>query len=232
MNNLGEIVDFPCPHVNLENSFASKIPKILKACEGAKDLMIVIYLLDKKRFLYGNNAFKKILGKNYTRLLMEGWSFWFSLVDKKETSWTKDRISDFFIMPYVSKPLTLRYHLTDFYGKKRCIKHEIVLHKLEKCTFAINYFFDVSDREKIEHCFNVHHYLNGSCFSKEQTCSISTREKEVLRLISDGYSSKQIADMLCISNHTAVTHRKNLIEKFKVKNTAQLIKRASKVMEL
>ncbi len=67
---------------------------------------------------------------------------------------------------------------------------------------------------------------------KKENCIISSREKEVLHLIGEGYSSKQIADMLFISNHTAISHRKNLIEKFQVKNTAQLIKKASKVMEL
>ena len=51
-------------------------------------------------------------------------------------------------------------------------------------------------------------------------------------MVADGYSSKQIADKLFISNHTAISHRKNLIEKFKVKNTAQLIKRASRNIEL
>lgn len=62
--------------------------------------------------------------------------------------------------------------------------------------------------------------------------TISIREKEVLKLIADGFSSRQIADQLFISKHTAISHRKNLIEKFRVKNTAQLIKKASKVMDL
>jgi DNA-binding CsgD family transcriptional regulator len=57
---------------------------------------------------------------------------------------------------------------------------------------------------------------------------ITEREKEVLRLVSKGYSDKQIADQLFISNHTAISHRKNLIQKFGVKNTAELIKVASK----
>jgi DNA-binding CsgD family transcriptional regulator len=47
-------------------------------------------------------------------------------------------------------------------------------------------------------------------------------------LITEGLSSKKIADELYISNYTAITHNKNLIEKFKVKNTAQLIREASK----
>ncbi|HEA19869.1 MAG TPA: LuxR family transcriptional regulator [Pricia antarctica] len=56
--------------------------------------------------------------------------------------------------------------------------------------------------------------------------NLSKRQREILQLISDGYTSKEIAALLNISNHTVLTHRKNLIEKFKVKNTAQLIKKA------
>ena len=57
---------------------------------------------------------------------------------------------------------------------------------------------------------------------------ISLREKEVLKLISDGYATKEIADKLCISFHTVESHRKNLLEKFGAKNSAELVKAASK----
>lgn len=57
---------------------------------------------------------------------------------------------------------------------------------------------------------------------------ISIREKEVLKLISDGFATKEIADKLNISFHTVESHRKNLLEKFGVKNSAELIKAASK----
>ena len=55
---------------------------------------------------------------------------------------------------------------------------------------------------------------------------VSLREKEVLRLIADEYTSKEIAKQLIISNHTALSHRQNLMEKLGVKNTAGLVRRA------
>jgi len=61
---------------------------------------------------------------------------------------------------------------------------------------------------------------------------LGDREIQVLRLIANGNSDRQIATRLGISVHTSVRHRKNLIEKFKVKNTAELIKDASKVFWL
>jgi two-component system, NarL family, nitrate/nitrite response regulator NarL len=57
---------------------------------------------------------------------------------------------------------------------------------------------------------------------------LSSREKEVLQLIADGLTNPQIAKKLFISLHTVDSHRKNLLAKFKVNNTAGLIKLASK----
>ena len=53
---------------------------------------------------------------------------------------------------------------------------------------------------------------------------ITTREQAVLRLIADGYTNQQIADTLFISVGTADIHRKNLLGKLKVSNTAALVR--------
>lgn len=63
--------------------------------------------------------------------------------------------------------------------------------------------------------------------STKKDILVSQRELEILRLVAQGFSNKQIAHQLFISVHTAITHRKNLIEKFEVKNTAELIKEAA-----
>lgn len=54
---------------------------------------------------------------------------------------------------------------------------------------------------------------------------ISNREKEVLTLISSEYTTKEIASTLYLSCHTVVSHRKNLMIKLAVKNTAGLVRR-------
>ena len=59
--------------------------------------------------------------------------------------------------------------------------------------------------------------------------SLSKREKEILRLVVQGYTDKQVAGELNISSHTAITHRKNIISKLKVKNTASLAFTAGKI---
>jgi DNA-binding NarL/FixJ family response regulator len=58
--------------------------------------------------------------------------------------------------------------------------------------------------------------------------ALSSREKEVLELIADGLTNPQIAAKLFISMHTVDSHRKNLLTKFGINNTASLIKLAAK----
>lgn len=55
----------------------------------------------------------------------------------------------------------------------------------------------------------------------------STREKKVMELLGKGYSTKDIARELFITEKTVETHRKNMIEKANVKNTAELVAFAS-----
>ena len=55
---------------------------------------------------------------------------------------------------------------------------------------------------------------------------VTPREKEVLELVAGGRSTKQIADKLKISIRTVESHRINMLKKFDVSNTAELIKRA------
>ena len=56
---------------------------------------------------------------------------------------------------------------------------------------------------------------------------LTRREKEVLQLIADGLTNNEMAQKLFISITTVDTHRKNLLAKFEVKNTASLIRIAA-----
>src|SRR5690554_1731268 len=60
-----------------------------------------------------------------------------------------------------------------------------------------------------------------------QPISLSRREIEVLKLIATGLTNKEIAEKLFISPLTVDSHRKNLITKLDVRNTASLIKKAA-----
>lgn len=55
---------------------------------------------------------------------------------------------------------------------------------------------------------------------------LTRREKEVLNLIANGLTNNEIADKLFVSSSTVDSHRKNLISKLNVKNTAALVRTA------
>lgn len=52
---------------------------------------------------------------------------------------------------------------------------------------------------------------------------LSDREIEIIALISENYTSKEISDQLFISEHTVKTHRKNIFRKAKVSNSDELV---------
>ncbi|GIL22578.1 MAG: DNA-binding response regulator [Bacteroidota bacterium] len=60
----------------------------------------------------------------------------------------------------------------------------------------------------------------------QQQPTLTRREKEVLQLIVEGLNNPQISDKLCISLNTVDTHRKNLLLKLEVNNTASLVRQA------
>lgn len=68
-------------------------------------------------------------------------------------------------------------------------------------------------------------YMNLSLEDNDNSrIELSKREVDIIRLISDGNSNEEIADLLSISPHTVKKHRSNILEKAECSNTAQLIK--------
>lgn len=57
---------------------------------------------------------------------------------------------------------------------------------------------------------------------------LTTREREILQLIADGKTSKEIAQLLFISIHTVNNHRKNIKHKLVIRKNADLVKYALK----
>jgi len=56
--------------------------------------------------------------------------------------------------------------------------------------------------------------------------ALTTREREIAKLIAEGKSSKEIADLLFISPRTVERHRANIMEKLNLRKTADLVRYA------
>jgi DNA-binding NarL/FixJ family response regulator len=70
--------------------------------------------------------------------------------------------------------------------------------------------------------------LTGELLGDRESSSepLSTREKEVLKMIADGKSNKEVAKALFISVRTVESHRASILKKLNLKNTADLVKYA------
>ncbi len=67
-------------------------------------------------------------------------------------------------------------------------------------------------------------YVEGSKTLKTKSSwdTLTQREREILKLIAEGYKNREIADDLCISIKTVVKHRANLMEKLDLHNVSAL----------
>ena len=67
-------------------------------------------------------------------------------------------------------------------------------------------------------------YLEGKKTGAPRSAwdTLTHREQEILKLIAEGYTNKQVADYLCLSVKTVETHRSNLMRKLDLHNVSAL----------
>lgn len=109
--------------------------------------------------------------------------------------------------------------------KKQCSAVEIV--KSVEDTINGRRFFcsDIAKQIKKEALDINNVEFNSLNFD---TISLSSRELEIIKYIAEGYTNSQIAAVLYLSNHTINTHRKNIMKKLNVNNTAGIVMYAVK----
>jgi two-component system, NarL family, response regulator NreC len=81
----------------------------------------------------------------------------------------------------------------------------------------------------------IEDYLRwGDIRPQETSNGLTARESEILQLIAEGNTNKQIAVILCISIKTVQAHRSNLMKKLDLHNKGELIKYAiqKKIIEI
>ncbi|PSR05920.1 MAG: hypothetical protein BRD49_03175 [Bacteroidetes bacterium SW_10_40_5] len=112
---------------------------------------------------------------------------------------------------------------------KNCGKDEIV--EAIHATASNKNFFCGQILEKIleDHPQDLPgNILFDRLYATCEPLKLSEREVEIIRLIARGLTNKEIADRLYLSNHTIVTHRKNIMRKLNINNTAGLVVHAVK----
>ncbi len=183
-----------------------------------------VFDLNSDKCKYFSSSIKKITGYNFNEYLNKGIVFFKTFIHPEDYS---DLICELLTYIFITKEQKL-YGIKNIQIKDLIcrIRHKngyyigTSLHVMYLTSaISIKYNILIGIIEEFEH----QKYELLECNN-----NITNREKEVLQLIGNGDSSKIIADKLNISETTAITHRKNLIQKLNVKNTAELIKEAVK----
>ncbi|MCF8433541.1 MAG: response regulator transcription factor [Crocinitomicaceae bacterium] len=111
------------------------------------------------------------------------------------------------------------------YVKKDCDLAEII-NAVEETSLG-NKFFCGQILETIQRASIDVNDIDFDSFTCEPII-LSERENEIIILIAEGLTNGQIAEHLFLSNHTINTHRKNIMAKLGVKNTAGIVMYAVK----
>lgn len=113
------------------------------------------------------------------------------------------------------------HHMNAIKTNRLGLPVQTMLHMMDVTTLKAddNINITVSLKEE-DNCFKPFY---SRVFSPQNTFSFSDRELEILELIAQGKTSEDISKILSISKHTVITHRRNMLDKSKVKNSSELI---------
>ncbi|WP_425390280.1 response regulator transcription factor [Ekhidna sp.] len=132
------------------------------------------------------------------------------------------------------------FNLSAFYKMKKSNERPIYIHRntqilsrdsKNNVTKGITFITDVSGN------FNLKQSALSACIispygnkitykSKQSKIHITESEQKILHYLYHGNTSNQIASRLSISKHTVDTHRRNLLKKFQVNNTPEMLHEA------
>ena len=104
------------------------------------------------------------------------------------------------------------------YILKESAEHELI--EAIRAVVAGKSFFSPKVKRLLQQDHVAHLRRSGS---EDRFETLTSREREVLQLIAEGNSNKEIAGRLFLSVYTVETHRKRILEKLKLRGTADLI---------
>jgi DNA-binding CsgD family transcriptional regulator len=188
------------------------------------------------RFIYMDSCYESFMGYAPKEHERGGLDFWFSKVHPDDRRMLGDRIieslkvSKHLFNKKQRDPHILNYRFKKGTGEWMWIQHSVynlsidndgkldkVLHRLQLLDLSE---YPINDTEIM---YKV--VLNNS----DPVNALTDREKQVLKLIAEGFSTKMISGQLKISINTVETHRRHLLEKLDAKNSMELIRKAFKL---
>ena len=118
--------------------------------------------------------------------------------------------------------LNVIQHTTPFIctrkNEKRSLKYFTVVRNNQKLPIkaSINAINSIDTEHNFETLFST------NCSQKSLMQSISNRERDIIKLLNQNLSSKDISKRLFISSNTVDTHRRNILKKLRLSSTGEL----------
>ena len=204
---------------NIHLEFSQLLSYLVHTCL-TEDNCFFLYDLLLDKCSYFCSSITNILGYDHRKYLNKGFLFFKSIIHPSDFSFFIDEI---LTLVKSSENKNDKAFIGENSGLKIRIKHRngkwlrtkvflIFLKETDHGMAKILLGFIEKD------CTTQDDYLTTPAF-------ITSREKEVFRYLSVGNSAKMIANKLSISENTVITHRKNLMQKLRVKNSAEMITR-------
>lgn len=194
------------------------------------------------KFLEVGEGSLGVIGYTPEEIIQTGWDFHFQIVHPEDLQQCLQMIKtawDFLeAVPLHSK----LNHVINFYyraikkdGTVIKLQHQVINLELDKSGNILLAGIILTDVSHLGLSHQVKLSIvnpkNNTCFSANaqhpqlicESTVLSKREAEILKLLTKGYNSREIAEKLVISYFTVRTHRKNILEKLGKKNTAEMI---------
>lgn len=221
-----------------EIDFPANLQKQLDAY-SIGDQFLYVYDFKVLRMRYVSRSFERVLGFNNTDVTME---FIYDLLHPEDKSKVIEIARAVAEIVINNKHLPIRNAIrsTDMRMRKadgsyiKMLQQTVIFQSDEagNPTATLGIFTDITHLNRgTEVHFSIDipeldallRKLLASREINEPKLLLSEREQQVAALLVKGKSSNQIAEQLHISTYTADTHRKNIKQKLKAKNTAELI---------
>jgi DNA-binding CsgD family transcriptional regulator len=198
----------------------NKLDEIREKIHTSEESCFFLFDLLSGKCCYFCPSIISILGYDHRKYLNKGYLFFKSIIHPQDFLFFIDELLTLIASGentneklFYGNPAGITIRIRNMEGNWTSTRICLVYLK-ETCCKIDKILLGFIEKESIKH-----NALSVSAFN------ITTREKEVFRYLSEGQSAKMIADILSISEATVITHRKNLIQKLSVKNSAELIKK-------
>ncbi|MDM1398113.1 PAS domain-containing protein [Myroides odoratimimus] len=220
--------------LNLYNNHSTKKQKQHKESE---ELSIYFFILDytKSTVLFVNSAFSRITGYNNDKFDLD---FLIDIIHK-------DDLNYFFEKEEQGTSFTSKIQYNDHFRYIKKYSYRII--KADGNSIRVaqeSQALEINENGDLSKALITHKIINQDTFCEHtdykifdkvqnvyldlnNNFNLTNRELEILTLIRQGLSSKQISALLNVSNNTIQTHRKNILAKTSSNSFIEVVKKLS-----